>query len=130
LFVSYICRASRINLQLLEADTIELDAIVDDEEARDERLEVEVVPVIIELVDDDVGVGEIVVSSSVGMIEVRVELVRTVDWAEACATYIISVININMYIRSLTVLDSSPPPSRGSRTPADDLCLATNSCRR
>jgi hypothetical protein len=69
----------------LEADTIELDAIEEDEEARDERLEVEVVPVIIELVDDDVGVGEIVVSSSVGMIEVRVELERTVDWAEAWA---------------------------------------------
>jgi hypothetical protein len=44
---------------------------------------VEVVPVVIELVDDGVGVAEIVVSSSVGMIEVRVELVRTVDWAEA-----------------------------------------------
>jgi hypothetical protein len=94
----------------------------------EERLEVEVVPVIIELVDDDVGVGEIVVSSSVGVTVVRVELVRTVDWAEACATYIISVINID--IKLLTVLDSSPPPSRGSRTPVDDLCLATNSCRR
>jgi hypothetical protein len=77
----------------LEADTIELEAIEEDEEARDERLEVEVVPVMIELVDDDVGVGEIVVSSSVGVTVVRVELVRTVDWAEACAIYILSAAN-------------------------------------
>ena len=112
----------------MEAETIELDANEVDEEAMEERLEVEVVPVMIELVDDDVGVGEIVVSSSVGVTVVRVELATTVDWAEACATYIISV--INMYIKLLTVLDSSTPPSRGSRTPVDDLCLATSSCRR
>jgi hypothetical protein len=67
----------------LEAETTELDAIEEDEEMTDERLEVEVVPVTIELVDDGVGVGEIVVSSSVDVTEVRVELERTVDWAEA-----------------------------------------------
>jgi hypothetical protein len=83
LFVSHIRRGSRASLQLLEAETIELDAIEEDEEMTDERLEVEAVPVTIELVDDGVGVGEVVVSSSVEMTEVRVELERTVDWAEA-----------------------------------------------
>lgn len=118
-----------VGLQLLEAEAIKLDAIEEeDEEMMDDRLEVEVVPVTIELVDDEVGVGEIVVSSSVGTTEVRVELVRTVDWAEARAIYIVSV--ANRYVRFLTVLDSSSPPSRGSRTPVDDLCLATSSCRR
>ena len=77
----------------MEADIIELDAVETDDEERDERLEVEVVPATIELVEDGVGVGEMVVSSSVEMIEVRVELERTVDWAEAWATYIISVVN-------------------------------------
>jgi len=63
----------------LEADTIELDAVETDEEERDERLEVEVVPATIELVEDGVGVGEMVVSSSVEMMEDRVELERIVD---------------------------------------------------
>ena len=63
----------------MEADTIELDAVETDEEEKDERLEMEVVPAMIELVEDGVGVGEIVVSSSVETTEVRVELERTVD---------------------------------------------------
>ena len=50
-----------------------------DEERREEWVEVEAVPVIIELEDDGVGVGEMVVSSSVEMTELRVELARTVD---------------------------------------------------
>jgi len=79
LYSSWITR----NLQLLEAVTTELDAVETDDEERDERLEVEVVPATIELVEDGVGVGEMVVSSSVEMIEVRVELEMTVDWAEA-----------------------------------------------
>ena len=113
----------------MEADTIELDdAIETDEEEREDCVEVEAVPVIIELEDDGVGVGEMVVSSSVEMTEVRVELDRTVDWAEAWATYVISV--VNWHVKLLTVVDSSSPPSRGPRTPVDDFCLATNSCRR
>jgi len=69
-----------VGLQLLEADTIRLDDAAEmDEEEKEEWLEVEAVPVIIELEDDGVGVGEIVVSSSVEMTELRVELARTVD---------------------------------------------------
>ena len=33
-------------------------------------------------------------------------------------------------MKLLTVVDSSSPPSSGPRTPVDDFCLATNSCRR
>ena len=77
----------------MEADTIELDdAIETDEEEREDCVEVEAAPVKIELEDDGVGVGEMVVSSSVEMTEVRVELDRTVDWAEACATCLVSVV--------------------------------------
>lgn len=118
-----------MGLQLLEADTIRLDDAVEiDEEEKEEWVEVEAVPVIIELEDDGVGVGEMVVSSSVEMTELRVELARTVDWAEAWATYLISVVGRSTKV--LTVVDSSSPPSRGPSTPVDDFCLATNSCRR
>jgi len=113
----------------LEADTIKLDDAAEmDEERREEWVEVEAVPVIIELEDDGVGVEEMVVSSSVEMTELRVELARTVDWAEAWATYLISVVGRSMKV--LTVVDSSSPPRRGPSTPVDDFCLATNSCRR
>lgn len=76
--------------QLLDAVTTELDDIEDDEIGRDERLEVVEVPATIELVDDGEGVGEIVLSSSVDAIVVRVELVKTVDCAGGWAIYLVS----------------------------------------
>ena len=62
-----------------------MEEIIDDE--RDEGVELEDVSRVIALEDDGDGVGETAVSSSVEMIDVRVELVMTVDCAGGVAIY-------------------------------------------
>lgn len=75
--------------QLLELEATELLEITDEvEEVRDEEgVEVEAVIDADVWVEDGEGVGEVVVSSSVEMTEVRVELERTVDCAEGEAIW-------------------------------------------
>lgn len=76
-----------INLQLFEAEAtgslLMIEEIIDDE--RDEGVELEDVSRVIALEDDGDGVGETAVSSSEEMIDVRVELVMTVDCAGGVA---------------------------------------------
>jgi len=74
------------DLQLLEAEATEpLEIADEDEEVRDEGIELEGVTDTTVRVEEGVGVGETADSSSVEMTDVRVELAITVDCADACA---------------------------------------------
>lgn len=106
-----------------------MEEIIDDE--REEGVELEVVSRVIALEDDGDGVGETVVSSSVEMMDVRVEPVMTVDCAGGvaiCSSARSS--HAKTRLSKLTVADSSSSPSKGPSTPEDDLCLATSPCLR
>ena len=77
------------DVQLLDAEAtgslLMMEEMIDDE--REEGVELEVVSRVIALEDDGDGVGETVVSSSVEMMDVRSELVMTVDCARGVAIY-------------------------------------------
>ena len=105
-----------------------MEEIIDDE--REEGIELEVVSRVIALEDDGDGVGETAVSSSVEMMDVRVELVMTVDCAGGVAICSSARSSHGRSVSKLTVADSSSSPSKGPSTPEDDLCLATSPCLR